>query len=813
MNILAIPLFFAFVLLAGSRPGHAQQPTTARAHEASTQLHFEPIQNAVTPAFLARHASVSVLVDEGGLTLRLPAGREIRCTLVGSSRGTVCASEPTGGASSYFLGSDPSTWRPGVPHYGKVTLRDALPGVEMVCYPAGIHVEFDLALAADVDPASVRLRFDGVEGLRVGSDGQLVVPIGDETLTLRAPITFQQDPLSGERREVASSYRVAASDSANSVEVGFELGAHDTRQPLVIDPIIEFSTLFGGSFDDNVQDVAYDPIHGDTIMVGRTNSADFPFVNSLPQAFTGGHIFVSRFDASGSLVLSTYLGDGGINACVDVDAYGNAIVAGTTWGAHPTTIGALQPTPAGGYDWFVTRLGRNGQLQYSTYAGGTNNDRVVDVKVGLSGYVYLAGSSDGGFPTTPGAYSNSGAGPIVAAIDSGIVYQFSTALAFTGSISALAIDHYFGVWVTGSTNGNDMPTSANAFQTANPGAYSSFVFGLTSNLASRVASTYFGSTGYDGARDLFVRFDQNLAQLYVTIVGTTNSPNLPIQNALQPNYGGSFEDGFVTQFTHLLGGLRFSTYLGGNSTDQMNRIAEDPLHRIHVAGWTQSKDLPMDDAFQGPSYQGPCGYLTRLAPTGDAIEYATYFGGRFAGANIDVAGLALDASHRAIVVGTTRNANWYTTPNAFQPAWSGAGGSTDSFLMRFSNTTAQSYGQGSTTSFYNIVPILSAAGDLTPGSTVALRLQDSSGGSVGVLAFGFGGATSTPLWGGTLLVQPDLLVPFVVGGTFGEQLGHWALNVPLPGGTSFSGIVVRAQAVIGSQAYPAFTPGIELELQ
>src|SRR5262249_7782756 len=140
-----------------------------------------------------------------------------------------------------------------------------------------------------------------------------------------------------------------------------------------------------------------------------------------------------------TLAYSTYLGGGGIDSGsgIAVDSLGNAYVAGTTGSPDFRTRNPYQPALNGVGDAFVTKLGADGSLLYSTYLGGTSADLGQAIAVDGAGNACLTGQTySADFPTTPGAFQRTmpvnGAG----------VVAFVTKLDATGS--ALLFSTYLG---------------------------------------------------------------------------------------------------------------------------------------------------------------------------------------------------------------------------------------------------------------------------------------------------------------------------------------------------------------------------------
>ena len=189
--------------------------------------------------------------------------------------------------------------------------------------------------------------------------------------------------------------------SLNQKRLGFQVGAYDGTKPLVIDPVLAYSTYLGGSGIEESRDIAVDAA-GNAYVTGHTTSTDFPTANALQPAHDPSFwdAFVAKLDPTGSaLVYSTYLGGNGFDFAggIAVDGPGSAYVTGETSSTNFPTLNALQPTKASpeqdGRDAFVARLDPSGSaLIYSTYLGGTQNDTGSNITVDAAGAAYVTGS-------------------------------------------------------------------------------------------------------------------------------------------------------------------------------------------------------------------------------------------------------------------------------------------------------------------------------------------------------------------------------------------------------------------------------------
>ena len=208
--------------------------------------------------------------------------------------------------------------------------RGIYPGVDLVYYGTQRQLEYDFVVAPDADVAPIRLEIQGGQNLRIDSQGQLVVATSGGNVLLRKPVAYQN--AGAEKQIVAANYTVRENN-----QVRFQIGAYDHNRPLIIDPILAYSTYLGGSNIDGAYAIAV-ASDNTAFVAGATFSTDFPTTHQL-QPNHGGpddfyrDAFVTKFSADGSTILySTYLGgseeDDGYG--IAVDNAGDAYVTGKT---------------------------------------------------------------------------------------------------------------------------------------------------------------------------------------------------------------------------------------------------------------------------------------------------------------------------------------------------------------------------------------------------------------------------------------------------------------------------------------------------
>ena len=458
------------------------------------------------------------------------------------------------GKSHYMIGADPKKWQTNIPTYSRVKYQDIYPGVDMVYYGNQQRLEYDFIVAPGANPRAITLAYTGVRKIALDARGDLMLHAAFGEIRQHKPVVYQQED--GVKRGIECGYVIKRHN-----RVGFQVGAYDASRPLVIDPVLSYSTYLGGDGKDIARGIAMDT-SGNVYLTGETPSADFP---TTPGSFRPAkpspevrNVFVAKLNAAGTaLIYSTYIGGRGNDTgnAIAVDSEGNAYLTGeTTSSDFPITLGAFQTTKPGFFAVFVAKLNSTGSsLVYSTYLGG-GSDR-----------------------------SNRGLG--------------------------IAADSLGNSYITGATTSPNFPT-ANAFQPVFRGGLCSesdfgfscldaFITKLNPAGTAPVYSTFLGGDGDDEGRAVCV---DSSGSAYVT--GWTESADFPVTSgALQTAFAGvgknNFSgDAFVAK-VDASGALVYSTYLGGNDDDVGAGVAVDSAGNAYVTGATTSTNFPTSSgAFQ-----------------------------------------------------------------------------------------------------------------------------------------------------------------------------------------------------------------------
>jgi hypothetical protein len=607
----------------------------------SIPSYFEANRGQAAPEvkFIARGGGYTLLLTPREALVRIPAASSpVRMTFVGATADPqVIGRDQLPGKVNYFLGARTS-WRTNIPIYAKVEYRELYRGIDLVYHADRHHLEYDFVVGAGADPRAIVLEFAGARTVEVTADGDLALHTDGGIMRHAKPITYQD--IGGERRLVESRYVIT-----QSRRVAFELGPYDATRPLVIDPTLVFSSYLGGSAGDSGQRVAVDAA-GQIHFTGATGSLDFPIANAAPLPVGDpNNAFVVKVSADGSTLLyATYFGGAGVDDALDigVDSSGGVYVCGMTGSADFPVHNAIQPVYGGGdTDAFVVSIDPAGDaFVYATYLGGAGFDRAATLAVDGLGHAYVAGATHSpDFPTTD-AFQRRLRGQGDA---------FVTKLSPTGA-------REFSSYLARS-----FPTRQ-PFQRTLAGASDAFVTRLSADGRRILYSTFLGGSGPDTGMDLALD-----AAGRATVVGHTVSTDFPTLAALQPQLMASAPDTFVAQFEADGARLRFSTYLGGTGSEFPWSVAVDATGHVHIAGLTDSVDLPLAAPLQATSGGDYDAFVVKMAPDGSHLVYSTYLGG----SNYDEGvGIAIDSSANAYVTGRTRSFD-FPVVNALQPAHAG----------------------------------------------------------------------------------------------------------------------------------------------
>jgi hypothetical protein len=697
-------------------------------------------------SFLSRSQDYGIyLLQSGGYQLQLPdpdqssGGTLLNVALDNSNNNpTVLGQNEVQNKTNYLLGADPSQWITNVANFNGVLYQNVYNGIDVSYsgFQGDLEQQFDVHSGAN--PGQIQFNFGSDWTASTDPSGNLVLSNVDgiHTMTLSTPQAYQLESDGVTQDPVSISWQVNGDGTAS-----FQVASYDSTRDLYIDPSYIYSSFQGGSKNDTGNHIAFDGA-GDSYTVGNTNSNPFPTSAGAVQS-TLGNVgsagFVTKLNASGVQLWSTYVGatKNGDNTdanSIAVDAAGNAYITGDTSDRNnfPLTSQTISingvPTKYNQQtNWvYVAKIDNSGSkydynvLVAQSFFGGDGTGIAVDAAndAYFTGHVNVGGVSTFGVPffgvpffNTTGAFQDlanpnvqnaQGDVTFVGKLDSaGTTLLYGTFLngptgnAFgSGTDSTdLTIDEFGDAYVTGWTDSNKFPVTANAVQGANAGGKDAFLAELSANGQKEFYGTYIGGSGDDEgegiARDAFDN---------IYVAGNTQSKNLPTTaaafNAANPNGDKS---GFVAAYnpnngaTHL-----YTTYLtpatAGQEVDA-NDVAVDTNGYAYVAGQTNDGGFsnfssfgtnlsPASPAPGGGKFANFQGYYLVLNHQGTGTFEYQYIGGMTGGgggSSTTVNGIAVDGGGNIYMTGKTGANMSFPTVNAFQMT---NGGMNDAFIMK-----------------------------------------------------------------------------------------------------------------------------------
>lgn len=382
-----------------------------------------------------------------------------------------------------------------------------------------------------------------------------------------------------------------------------------------------WSTLLGGNGADFTNSLAVDS-NGNSYVVGYTLSTDYPVTAGAFQTTNSGGQdgFIAKVNSSATaLSYATYLG-GGLQSDriwdVDVDADGNAVVAGQTENSNfPTTTGAFDTVWNNSSDAFLTKLNSTGTaLVYSTFFGGTGADKAFAVRLASNGEAIIAGETNSAslnFPLRNSLQGNLGT-MFIARFNttaSDIVYS---SLIGTGGVKAIALDSAGSAYLTGEAH--YIQTTQDAFQSTRGNASTSIPDGFVMKIGATDESlTVYSISG--AVSDVGTQG----GQIIVTLSGTVNR-SVILNSTRQYFFGGLPVGGNYTVSARRIGYLTSPTNAVFNNL-QANQFADftilpnqQPIGVITSPTHQQIFPIPASITIQA----------TASDPDGDAIQQVEF---------------------------------------------------------------------------------------------------------------------------------------------------------------------------------------------
>jgi len=591
--------------------------------------------------------------------------------------------------------------------YERILVKDVYPGIDWLFIITPESFKYEFIVYPGADYRSIELLLSSNKKAYLSEEGDLMIPNQNGELKEPAPISYLQ----GTRQKVPSSFLLKSQKRhfrGWETVLGFKCEPTTTKDTLVIDPILTWSTFFGSQGFEGTQAIEKDSI-GNTYAVGYAGFFGFPtFSNGgyFQTAFVSNEGFIVKFNSLGVLQWCTYFGGGTQGSTniydIKVTKQGRIYICGATTSPIFPVLGTgfNQSNIGGQNDAFVACFDQTSNLIWSTFLGGTGTDIGMNLEGDQFGNIFITGTTNSNnFPLmNAGTYFDN-----VVGIPSSFISKFSinhtliwsTYLKYI-SQPDLAIDKQNRVWLCASS-ASLIPLvnlgSGAYFQNSIQGSMEMALMRFSNN-GNVEWSTYFGGSGSDTPYSICVNRADGI---YVS--GTTTSTNFP---TLQT--GGYFDnslgasnslDAFIVQFNSQAQ-LVWSTYLGGSLAETFastDNLAVDTCDNVYLAFSSLSTDMPIQNACDG-------GYLKSKKDTASPqfadiylasfhknhqLNWSTYIGGDGSDFRsplaVDIRGNLVLSGEWASINSSTTYPIAQTTPNTYTSNFMGTD---DIFFMSFS---------------------------------------------------------------------------------------------------------------------------------
>jgi hypothetical protein len=591
---------------------------------------------------------------------------------------------------SCFRGRDPERWVKDISTFNAVDMGEIYEGIRLNLQARGNNVEKIFHIRPTADPKKIRVRIDGAEALKLTPEGELEVHTRAGRMRFSKPVAYQT--AGGRKILVEVAYKIIGNT------YGFQVGAYDQTKELFIDPLI--TAIFTGSTDETTRPSCMTADNQGNIYVA---------------GYSAGQLAVFKFDSKletmlGSALFATKYWSNSNVYDIAVDNQGAVYLAGRTRDENfPVTQGAFD-TEFKYNQWgqtseegFVIKFNADlNTILAATFIGAGEPDAVFGLAIAPNGSVYVAGEAGNPvykegispFPTTPGAYdTNPGhhmkTKAFIARLDSGLqTLQASTLLGYNGDVNKddyqlddcaydVAIDGDGNIVVTGMTESERFPLTANCADATFQGKSEVFISKFDPDLQELLASTFLG--GANAEQPNVLAIDPNNE---IVVAGWTLSSDFPV---VQGNFDTSYnlyEDGFVSRLNSELTTIEASTFVGGQGADQICDMVIHEDGTVLLCGGTGSSDFPVTDKSYDPSFNGGYtndfykgdGFLTILDQQLTTLAGSTFLGGGW----YDHASSIVINNEDIVLAGETWSTNF--------PYMVERTGDSDAFVCRFNAT-------------------------------------------------------------------------------------------------------------------------------
>jgi len=569
------------------------------------------------------------------------------------------------GVQNYYAGGQAFL---GAKNFGEVKVSDVAPGVSARYYLDAGTPRYDLILSPGADVNSVRMRYEGVENLRVERDGALAFETTYGTV--------REDNLLAYQRIADKVVAVPSRFHVSGDTVTFRVGSYDKTKPLIIDPqVLVRSTYLNGGGADYVRRVAV--FNGDIFTATSTASTDFPTSTGAAYGTASGtDVAISRFGAASTaasaypaynLKYSTYIsiagsqGPTGIpdvanNIGFDVHTNGSPVFTFTTTGTGPYplngTAGVTVTTPpvdstiAMSEAYVGVLEPQFGKIYAGTLYGGSGNESPWSLDVSSTGNIVIAGNSSSadypliGSKVAPNFDASSDG--FIAVLNFKLTAAPMSCLVGAGqtdTIRAVKFTPQGDILAGGTTEiptTEVFPGSANRYDSFRSGTRDGFLarvnldggINYSSLIGSNNGNETLQDVGFDSSGDLYAIGYTFGSQATVN----SGTVDFPTTGAVDSVYDGSgTREPYIIRMNGSLTRKVACTLFGSALSEGLESLVVRPNGQVVVGGYitrTSAGSVPTTaDALTPPAVGSVDGFVARLNSGFTVLQHSTMFGG------------------------------------------------------------------------------------------------------------------------------------------------------------------------------------------
>jgi gliding motility-associated-like protein len=590
---------------------------------------------------------------------------------------------------NYYLAYTKEKGITNVRTFKTVIYKDIYPYIDLILHTKKMGMKYEFVVYPGGNVNDIKMQWIGVQNIRLTENGGIIYTLRLGKMTESAPVYIQW------KKKVKGSFNI------NHRLIGFNIKSYDKSKILIIDPILNWATYFGGGGTDYGSAVAADSF-GNVYTTGNTTSySGISTKGSYQDSISGSSMpdaYLAKFNSNGKLLWATYIGGTGYDGGVSIAIQGGSsiyIAGSTSSKSGIATGGAYKISYNGGSrDVFVIKFSDQGIRKWGTYFGGPGYEECNHVIADVYGDIFITGetSSESGIATSGAHQTNSGSSATftvgdayLAKFNSNGNIIWATYYGYNGSSTGrngatkgnnLATDRSGNVFISGFTQSSSGIATNGAFQSTDPGTFYLDNCGFLAkfNTGGQLQwGTYYGNNN---------TIIWGLATDYVGNVyfgGITNDTIISTIGVHQAAYRGK-SDGFFVKFS-TLGTQFWATYYGGESYDAIRDIVVDHLGNIYISGVTNSiSGIATAGAWQSDykisSNMLFDAFIARFNNKGNCL-WGTYFGQDIFYTDM----ISSDNCGNLYLLSTCQGNAALATKDAHQTTF--GGGISDAFLVRF----------------------------------------------------------------------------------------------------------------------------------